>query len=498
MSALEIAELVGKNTLVVLVLLGALPLTAAVYQYLLVGLHARRNHYDEVAPTFPNTAILIPAWNEDAVIAASIDRLIQLEYPADRLRIYVVDDGSTDRTPDVVLAKAAEFPGRVFHLRRENGGQGKAHTLNHGLDIILSEDWMEALLIMDADVIYARDSLRKMTRHLADPTVGAVTAYIMEGSEPGGYMTRFIAYEYITAQAGARRSQNVLGAMACLAGGAQLHSRENLEALGSRIDTSSLAEDTFTTINTQLGGRKCVFEGNAIVKAEEPDGIVGLWKQRLRWARGNVQVSLRYKSLWFRPNGEHRLGSISFGVFWFTIFLLPVFMILSSASLVVLFFVDFPLSWETFKKLWIINAISFIFITSYCLMIDTETAKRAWKEAVIFPGVISVLIILYTVFPRLFGAVANGALDLLDINTPLVVKSIIFFAYVWVAACMGVAYLGKFFEAHGLPRLLSRLMVYLGGYGPLLCAVTFASYGYELRGAEMTWDKTVKTGKVAA
>ncbi len=302
MSPLEIAQLVGKQRLVVLVLLGALPLAAAVYQYLLVGLQSRKNHYRDVAPHFPNVAILIPAWNEEAVLGASIDRLVALDYPAERLRIFVVDDASTDGTPDVVLGKAAAYAGRVIHLRRENCGQGKAHTLNHGLEVILEDDWMEALLIMDADVIYAPDSLRKMTRHLADPDVGAVTAEIMEGSEAGNYMTRFIAYEYITAQAGARRSQSVLGAMACLAGGAQLHSRANLEAIGGRIDTSSLAEDTFTTINTQLAGQACVFEGNAIVRAEEPDGIVGLWKQRLRWARGNVQVSLRYRRLWFRPH----------------------------------------------------------------------------------------------------------------------------------------------------------------------------------------------------
>ena len=67
------------------------------------------------------------------MIGASIDRLMQLEYPPDALRVYVVDDASTDDTPDVVLAKAAQYPGRVFHLRREKGGEGKAHTLNHGL-----------------------------------------------------------------------------------------------------------------------------------------------------------------------------------------------------------------------------------------------------------------------------------------------------------------------------------------------------------------------------
>ena len=68
-------------------------------------------------------------------------------------------------------------------------------------------------------------------------------------------MNRFISFEYISAQAGARRAQNVLGAQACLAGGAQLLRRESLEAIGGEIDTSSLAEDTFTTFNVQLAGR---------------------------------------------------------------------------------------------------------------------------------------------------------------------------------------------------------------------------------------------------
>lgn len=144
---------------------------------------------------------------------------------------------------------------------------------------------MEALLIMDADVVYTAPSLRRMTRHLADPEVGAVTAYIKEGSEPGNLVNRYIGYEYVTAQAAARRAQNVLGALACLAGGAQLHSRTNLEAIGGQIDTSSLAEDTITTFRTQLAGRRVVFEPNAVVWAEEPPSIEGLWKQRLRWAR---------------------------------------------------------------------------------------------------------------------------------------------------------------------------------------------------------------------
>ena len=275
----EVTETTLTVVFLLLVVVAAIPIFSNAFQLLMVPFHAWRNHYREAAPYTPRVAVIVPAWNEGNVIAASIERLMTLDYPPESLRVYVVDDASTDDTPDVVRAKQDLYPGRVVHLRREVGGEGKAHTLNHGIRTILGDSWMQATLIMDADVIYARDSLRKMTRHLADPHVGSVTAYIREGSADKTYLTRFIGIEYVLAQLAARRAQNVLGAMACLAGGAQLHSRENLEDLGS-IDTATLAEDTVTTIETQLRGRRAVFEPHAVVLAEEPQAIAALWKQR--------------------------------------------------------------------------------------------------------------------------------------------------------------------------------------------------------------------------
>jgi cellulose synthase/poly-beta-1,6-N-acetylglucosamine synthase-like glycosyltransferase len=483
----------GDWILILLVIAGALPELAASWQFLLIAGHFRRHHYQACEPVFPRTAILIPAWNEAAVIGASIDRLMALQYPPVSLRVYLVDDASTDETPAVAAGKAAQYPGRVFHLRREVGGQGKAHTLNHGLAIILDDDWMEALLITDADVIFIPDSLRKMTRHLADPQVGAVTAYIKEGSRPGNYMTRFIGYEYATAQAAARRAQNVLGAMACLAGGAQLHTRENLIALGGRIDTSSLAEDTISTFETQLRGRRVVFEPHAVVWAEEPGSIVALWKQRLRWARGNVQVTRRYRRVWFRPRGfrhprVHRLGSASFGLFWFCLFLQPVFLITSSAALITLYYAHFPRAWLAFHVLWIINAATYVFITCFTLMIDPQTARHSWRQGVMFPGAVNLVFIVYSCFPRLFRDVAHA--EHLHLGWGIVI------AYAWLSLSMAAAYLAKVLEPGRFGRFLSPLLVYLVGYGSLLCACTFASYLKELQRAEMTWDKTEKTGKV--
>src|SRR6185369_6189918 len=136
------------------------------------------------------------------------------------------------------------------------------------------------------------------------------------------------------AQAAARRAQNVMGAMVCMAGGAQLHSRENLLAIGGAIDTSTLAEDTYTTFKTQLAGRRVVIDANAIVWAEEPDSIAALWKQRLRWGRGNLQITAAFRSIWFRPDRNRLMGNIAFGILWFSVALMPLFAILGSVGLV--------------------------------------------------------------------------------------------------------------------------------------------------------------------
>lgn len=488
----------GVDILAFFVLAGAIPSISGCWQYALIGVHAYRNHLDSVENFTPRTSVVVPAWNEAAVIADTVERLMDLEYPDGALRVYVVDDASDDGSQEILQSKQDQYPGRVFHLRRERGGQGKAHTLNHGLDVILAEGWSEAVLIIDADVIFERDALYKMTRHLADPEVGAVTAYIKEGSEKSNYLKRFIGFEYITAQAAARRTQNVIGAMACLAGGAQLHSRVSLESIGGRIDTRVLAEDTITTILTQLNGRRAVFEGNATVWAEEPGDLAGLWKQRLRWARGNIQVSRMFRHIWFNRKVSGRLGGISFGLFWFSTLLMPIFMITSSGALLTLYFVDYSYSLQVFRVLWVIVVITYVVVTSFTLMIDTETARRCWLQGIFFPGFVSLLIIISVCYPPLFGTYVPDLMNAMGLPVNDTIRHFaVLFTYTWLTLSMLVAWLARVFETRAGLRLLSPLLIYAAGFGPLLSSVTFGAYVKEARGAEAKWEKTEKSGQVS-
>jgi cellulose synthase/poly-beta-1,6-N-acetylglucosamine synthase-like glycosyltransferase len=486
--------------LTLLILLGAVPTVASVVQYLLVIGHRWRDHYDHVDSTLlPRVAVLVPAWNEVAVLRFSVDRMMTLDYPPHLLRLVVVDDASNDGTAQLLAEKVAAYPGRVMALHRANGGQGKAHTLNHGLDVLLADGWVDAVLITDADVIFESTAIRRMARHLADPDVGAVTAFIREASQPPSWLNRYIGYEYCTAQAAGRRAQNVVGAQACLAGGAQLLTRANLDTLGGHIDTTTLAEDTVTTFLTQLNGRRVIFDGNAECYAEEPADIHGLWKQRLRWSRGNVQVSRRFKTVFWRPSRVHNLGRPWFSAMWYSTLLLPLFMVVSSVALVALWWLHADNARVVFHALWIINALGYIFTTSFTLLIDAPIARRSWRQAILFPGLISLTIMACVLAPRPMYALGRTACHLIDIGwTADLRNALLLFAYGWVSICMAAAWLVYRLDRTRRASWLVHLLMIVVGYGPLLCAITFAAYVAEARGTATTWDKTIKTGKVAA
>lgn len=475
-----------------LIVLGMVPTLAALAQFLVIGWHGFRNHYAKCRDYTPRVAFVLPAWNEADVLAASIDSLMKTDYPPGAWRIYVVDDASTDHTPDVMRLKTAQYPGSVFHLRRDKGGQGKAHTLNHGIRVVLEEGWAEAVMIMDADVLFEPLTLRRMVRHLADPQIGGVTAYVKEGSFPGSLLSRFIAFEYITAQAAARRAQNVMGGLACMAGGAQLHSRENLIAIGGAIDTSTLAEDTFTTFKTQLGGRKALFDGNAVVWAEEPDSLTALWKQRVRWSRGNLQITRAFRRLWFRPDRSALFGDIAFGILWFSVALMPAFAVLGSLGLVGLYYLWPAWAWDAFSVLWSITFLSYLFQTLFSFAIDPAVSRSSWFEGFAFPGLLAIAIMLMAVlgirpFDESGGWPQPDHLSLRGLAIQLILG--------WTAVSTLAAYGVYRLDRAGAPLWLRNSLLVLVGYGPLLCAIAVAAIMAELSNAELTWDKTIKSGK---
>jgi hypothetical protein len=273
--------------------------------------------------------------------------------------------------------------------------------------------------------------------------------------------------------------------------------RESLEAAGGEIDTTTLAEDTVTTFRIQLAGKRVVFEPHAIVWAEEPRGVEALWKQRVRWARGNVQVTRLFHSVWLHPWRPHGLGRLSFALIWFSVLLMPVFLVSASTGLIALFLTDRVFAEHVFRGLWAINVVAYLFITFSGFSIDLRTARMCWREGLAFPGAVSLLVMLYTVVPGPFVSDANALLRDVGLHPSVQLgDALTLFAYAWLTTSMLAAIAIRRIERQRWLRWLSAPLVYIVGYGPLLCAVTATAYVKELRHAEMKWDKTEKLGAV--
>src|SRR3989344_7258160 len=102
----------------------------------------------------PSVAIIVPCWNEESTVAATCESLLALDYPADKLEILLVDDGSTDSTPQV-MARFAEYP-QVRIISKENGGK---HT---ALNVGIAATNAEFVGCLDADSFVEPNALREV------------------------------------------------------------------------------------------------------------------------------------------------------------------------------------------------------------------------------------------------------------------------------------------------------------------------------------------------
>jgi len=224
--------------------------------------------------------------------------------------------------------------------------------------------------------------------------------------------------------------------------------------------------------------------------------VRALWKQRLRWARGNVEITARYRAMWFRPNKGHGLGTLGFGLAWFSIQLLPLVMILSSLGLLGLLLVGSDLANVAFRGLWVLAACTYFFSIFLSLQLDWGIGRRTLIEALFFPGIISMIVMLTAFFPGLFEEVLPSAFGIVLSDTAVFWWTV--FVYFWISLSMLGGWLAKAVEGTIVGRVLTPVLVYVVGYGPILCAITVDSYIKEFRGAETSWDKTEKTGRVSA
>ncbi|MFZ0800455.1 MAG: glycosyltransferase, partial [Terriglobales bacterium] len=247
----------------------------------------------QIAAYRPPVAILIPAYNEEKVIERTIQGAIDSDYP--NLRVIVIDDGSRDRTLEIVRRAFApeEAAGRILILTKPNGG--KAEALNFGLEQIGDA---ELFVGIDADTIIAPDAIARMVPHFLNPKVAAVAGNAKVGNRVNLW-TRWQALEYITSQNFERRALNTMGAVSVVPGAIGAWRTEAVrEAGGYHVDT--VAEDADLTMALLRNGYRVEYEDQALAFTEAPTTANALMRQRFRWSFGILQAVFKHKGVFAR------------------------------------------------------------------------------------------------------------------------------------------------------------------------------------------------------
>ena len=255
--------------------------------------HAERNvlgvkkHHE-----IPSVSIVMPAYNEGALLERALASLMELEYP--EYEVVVVDDGSKDDT----LARAVKWEGRrgpveVKVITKRNGG--KASALNAGI----AASRHPFILCMDADSTLHPKTLLRAIEHFANPSVGAVAGNVKVENRTK-IITKLQALEYIEGLNMPRRAQGFVAAVNIVPGPVGMFRREALEEVGG-YETDTFAEDADLTLKMIAAGWRVVYEDAAIAWSEAPERWIDLVQQRYRWTRGILQAMRKRKGLLLRP-----------------------------------------------------------------------------------------------------------------------------------------------------------------------------------------------------
>ncbi len=260
---------------------------------------------------YPRVSMLVPVWNEEKTIATTLESLLALDYPQDKLEVLVIDDGSTDKTRTVTEHYIAQLPqqerSRVRMLHKENGGKWTA--LNMGIEHSTSE----LIGCLDADSFVAPDALLEMIKKFEnDHSVMAISP-AMKVFRPKKLLELMQAVEYTFGIFYKKMFDN-LAALNVLPGPFSMYRREVFTKIGL-FKHAHNTEDMEIAFRMHSRGLKIVNAHTAFVYTTVPSTLRTLIKQRVRWSQGFLQNSQDYSYMYFNPRfGNFGMLILPFGL----------------------------------------------------------------------------------------------------------------------------------------------------------------------------------------
>jgi 1,2-diacylglycerol 3-beta-glucosyltransferase len=263
---------------------------------------------DEATRRSPSVALLVAAKNEEAVIANLVRMLCELDYPKDKYEVWIIDDYSTDRTPEILERLKQEYQQLKVINRPTNAGGGKSGALNQALALSKGD----IVGVFDADAKVPKDLLRKVLPLFEPNSVGAVQVRKAIANTSFNFWTKGQAAE-MALDSFMQQQRIAVGGMAELRGNGQFVRRSALIRCGG-WNEQTITDDLDLTIRLHLDDWEVDFLEFPAVEEEGVTSGLALWHQRSRWAEGGYQRYLDYWRLFFsdRLSTSKRFDLVSF------------------------------------------------------------------------------------------------------------------------------------------------------------------------------------------
>ena len=254
----------------------------AFYPILLATLPFRRRHEVKEPVQWPEISVLISVFNEGKHIAARIENLLALNYPADKLEILIGSDGSEDTTNEI----ASKYNDPRLKLLAFSPRRGKPSVLNR----LVPQAQGELLVFTDANALYAADALRKQARHFADSRIGGVCGrLILHGAgsetEEGPYwkLETFM-----------KQRESVMDS--CLGANGAIYAIRR--ALWPGIPDNTLIDDFVIAMRVREQGSRVIYDTDAVATEDLPQSVSHEMTRRIRIGAGGFQsLFLCWRSL---------------------------------------------------------------------------------------------------------------------------------------------------------------------------------------------------------
>ena len=295
-----------------LLALGSLyALAFLLFQLVRTVLWWRYRPYPLTEGPLPRVTVIIPAYNEGAMVEKAIYSVVASDYPADRLEIFCIDDGSKDDTWDYIDRAAKRFPGLIQAIRFP-ANRGKREALYVGF----TQGRGEYFVTVDSDSVIQPDTIKQIVAPMVqNPKIGAVAGNVKIYNRHANLLTRMLWVRFVLSFDFLRASQAMYGFVFCTPGALSAYRTEAIRPILEdwRRQTflgrpCTIGEDRAFTNLVLRQGYHTFYQRHAVVYTTVPESYAGLCRMFLRWDRSNFRESyIQLKFMFTRYRGEQRL-----------------------------------------------------------------------------------------------------------------------------------------------------------------------------------------------